>query len=178
MRLIHKELCRQLSYNNSTGIFKWKISKDGTKAGTIAGYKNSDGYIIIGINKKSHKAHRLAWFYVHGHMPENMIDHIDKNPKHRHHNWITNLREASNQCNQRNRGNPKNNTSGVKGVSWDKYAEKWKTVIYVNNKEKYLGSHKDFDEAVCHRLAGEQCVNWVGCDSESPAYLYVKENIQ
>lgn len=32
--------------------------------------------------------------------------------------------------------------------------------------------------AVCARLAGEQCLDWEGCDSNSPAYKYVKENIQ
>lgn len=36
----------------------------------------------------------------------------------------------------------------------------------------------DFDEAVCYRLAAEQCLNWSGCYDNSSACKYVKENIQ
>ena len=45
----------------------------------------------------------------------------------------------------------------------------------INYKKIYLGIYKDFDEAVCVRLAVEQCVNWEGCDSNSPAYQYVQK---
>ena len=31
--------------------------------------------------------------------------------------------------------------------------------------------------AVCHRLAAEQAESWSGCDSASPAFVFVKENI-
>lgn len=53
--LTHKELTKQLDYNPITGIFKWKNpSKLCNKGiGDIAGYKNPDGYIIIGINQKN-----------------------------------------------------------------------------------------------------------------------------
>ena len=125
--------------------------------------------------KKLYKAHRLAWFYVHGYMPENDIDHEDRITNH---NWIKNLREVSKVCNARNIGNIKSNTSGVKGVKWDKFNTKWEVCIMINQINKYLGRYKSFDNAVCARLAGEQCVNWEGCDSHSPAYQYVRENIQ
>lgn len=111
----------------------------------------------------------------YGYWPENDIDHKDKI---KHHNCIRNLRETSRQCNMRNMGNRKDNTSGVKGIHWDKLNKKWKTQISINRKRKTLGYYKDFDNAVCARLAGEQCVGWEGCDSNSPAYQYVKENIQ
>jgi len=32
-------------------------------------------------------------------------------------------------------------------------------------------------EAACYRLAAEQAENWEGCDSTSPAYLYVRKFI-
>ena len=173
--IIHKELKRQLSYNALTGIFKWKVSTNNAiTIGDIAGHAEDSGYISITVNGVFYFAHRLAWFYYYGYWPENQIDHRDRI---RYHNWILNLREVSNQCNQRNRGNSKNNTSGVKGVSWSKEKEKWISYVYLNSNYKNLGYYKEFDNAVCARLAGEQCVNWAGCDSESPAYLYVRDEI-
>jgi hypothetical protein len=172
--LTYEELKKQLNYDSLTGIFRWNMSRIGVKKGKIAGCKTPEGYIQIRINKNIYLAHRLAWFYVNGYDSEYSIDHIDNNPLHRHHNWISNLREVSKQCNARNSGNRKNNISGVKGVSWDNNRNKWITHIKINNKLKNIGRFKDFDEAVCHRLAAEQCVNWEGCDSCSPAYKYIK----
>ena len=45
----------------------------------------------------------------------------------------------------------------------------------VNQKIKNLGGYKNFDEAVCHRLAAEQCLVWDGCDNSSTAYQYVQK---
>lgn len=172
--LTYDELHEQLMYNPWTGLFYWKIQKSNIKIGSIAGTKQN-GYIHIQINDKIYMAHRLSWFYVHGYMPENMIDHKDRV---KHHNWIKNLREVSNQCNARNTGNYKNNTSGIKGVCFHKHSGKWESGICIDTKNKSLGRYIEFDEAVCARLAGEQCLNWEGCDSSSPAYLYVTGNIQ
>lgn len=47
--------------------------------------------------------------------------------------------------------------------------------------QKYLHKILNYnpnDEAVCHRLAAEQCVNWPGCDSSSPAYQYVQKMLR
>ena len=175
-KLTHTELLKILAYDSLTGILKWKINIPGVaKIGDIAGSKNNNnGYIQIGIKRKQYLAHRLACFYYYGYMPENGIDHRDQV---RHHNWILNLRETSQQCNLRNVGNSKRNTSGVKGISICSRTKKWIAQIHVNYKTKFLGYYDNFDDAVCARLAGEQCVNWEGCDSSSPAYKYVKENI-
>jgi len=175
--LTHEELLRQLDYNPITGLFYWKSTNSKrVKVGDVAGtFKRKDGYVIIIINGTGHKAHRLAWFYVHGYDSEYSIDHFpDRN---KHHNWISNLREASSQCQTRNQGDRKDNTSGVKGVSLNKRENKWKAYIEINQKRKHLGTFENFDEAVCTRLAGEQCVNWEESDPNSPAYQYVKKNI-
>lgn len=174
--LTNKELHYQLHYNPLNGIFIWKHPAKHSKMnpGEIAGTLNSEGYIQISIDGQGYLAHRLAWFYYYGYWPEKDIDHRNKK---RHCNWILNLRQASQQCNSRNRRIAKNNTSGVKGVYLDKKYNKWYASIKVS-KRKYLGSYKEFDNAVCARLAGEQCVGWDGCDINSPAYIYVKENIQ
>lgn len=174
--LSHDELLRLLDYDRETGLFTWKVDL-GTraKAGQTAGYKAKDGYVRIVIHQQWYLAHRLAWFYVHGYFPEHGIDHIDRTPTH---NRIDNLREVTQVCNMRNYGNRADNTSGVKGVYLEKRTGKWKAQIVVTQKVHNLGRFDDFDEAVCKRLAVEQCLGWSGCDSSSPAYQYVSSNIQ
>ncbi len=162
--LTHKRLVYCLDYDPDTGIF--------TRDGKIAGYRDKDsGYITIGIDNTQYSAHRLAWFFYYGYWPENQIDHKDQI---KHHNWISNLREATDQCQRRNSGNRIDNKTGVKGVTSIKEG-RWRASITINSIGKNLGHFDDFDEAVCHRLAAEQCLNWSGCDSNSPAYQYVKK---
>lgn len=171
--LTQEELKRQLDYDHFTGLFVWKVSNTNTiQIGDIAGTMCHD-YINIGINGIVYGAHRLAWLYVYGYLPENDIDHKDRI---KHHNWILNLREISRSCNIKNTGNWKTNTSGIKGVYLHKQSNKWIAQIKINYKKKYLGIYKDFDDAVCARLAAEQCFGWSDCDSCSPAYKYVKEH--
>lgn len=173
----YEELHHRLNYNPFTGLFRWKnpLKYSNVKINDIAGYKNKMGYITIKINKKLYYAHKLAWLYVHGKWPEHEIDHKDRI---RYHNWILNLIDAPHLHNMRNQGNPKNNKSGVKGVWWDNSNKNWRVTIGFYGKLIYLGTYKSLNEAICHRLAGEQCLNWEKNDSTSPAYLYVKENIQ
>jgi hypothetical protein len=142
--------------------------------GDSAEYRSGTGYIQIRIDKKLYYAHRLAWLYVYGYFPENNIDHIDHKG---YHNWIGNLREVSTQCNARNTGNFKHNSSGVKGVTWYPWVKKWAARIKINGKIRHLGLYEDFTEAVCTRLAAEQCLNWQKCDSTSPAYQYVRKQL-
>jgi hypothetical protein len=171
-KLTQKRLKEVLKYYPSLGIFRWR-TREGRKKNIIAGYKNSRGYIVIGIDGKTYYAHQLAFLYIHGYLPENGIDHIDGNPSN---NKIKNLREVSHQCNMRNTGNRINNTSGVKGVYWNKRDNKWRAQICINGEVKYLGIYKNFDNAVKTRYQAEKKLNWEGCDSSSPAYLYLKQN--
>ena len=164
-----------LDYDPATGEFYWRESRGRMRAGAVAGHIRPDGYIQLAVDQKLYKAHRIAWFYVHGYFPEHQIDHIDRDPAN---NKIENLREVSRTCNMRNCGNRTDNTSGVKGVSWAKRTGNWYAQIRVNNRSFNLGHYDDFDDAVCARLAAEQCVGWEGCDSSSPAYQHVKNFIQ
>ncbi len=64
------------------------------------------------------------------------IDHRDGNGLN---NQRSNLRFCTHAENMRNRNIQKNNTSGYKGVSWNKNARKWQAVIKYNGTHIYLG---------------------------------------
>lgn len=159
------------------GVLYWKVRNSnrisiGSPTGTINGNR---GYLCTRIDGKKYLNHRLIFLYHHGYMPENMIDHIDRNTLN---NRIENLREINQQCNMRNARQHIDNTSGVKGICWHKKTNKWYAQIVINQKLKNFGYYPDFTEAVAHRLAAEQCINWNGCDSCSPAYLYMQNYLK
>lgn len=142
--LTQAELQAQLNYDPETGIFTWKISKRGTSLNAQAGTINSNGYVIIGLNQKIYRAHRLAWLYIHGEFPKEYLDHINGN---RSDNRLCNLREANNTQNQWNAGISKNNTSGIKGVAWRESYKSYRVRIRVNGKQLHIGYFKTIELA-------------------------------
>jgi len=173
--LTQERLKELLSYNAVTGVFTWRKTV-ASKAvnGTIAGCCDR-GYIKIVVDKKAYFAQNLVILYVEGYLPEGQVDHKDRIRSNNIHN---NLRpDVTSQCQMRNRGNFKNNKSGVKGVCFNKTYKKWQPGLTISRRYKSLGLYDNFEDAVCARLAGEQCVNWAGCDSSSPAFQYVRSNI-
>ena len=161
-------------FNYKDGNLLWKVRKaKSTKIGDIAGCTNDRGYSVIQVDRKLYQTHRLIWLWHHGYLPEGGLDHTNRI---RDDNRIENLREVSNQCNVRNTGNYKTNKSGVKGVYWYERRNRWCSFITVYDKNYHLGRFESFDEAVLHRLAAEQCLDWSNCDSSSPAYKYAVEH--
>ena len=143
--LTQSELKECLYYDPITGIFIWRIS-NGRRAvaGSTAGTLDPIGYIRITINKKRYQSHRLAYLYVTGSFPPNDIDHINNI---RDDNRFANLREATRSQNMHNSKMQKNNTSGRKGVCWQKQCKKWRALITINNKKIHLGLFNDIDLA-------------------------------
>jgi len=129
-----------LRYEPETGLFTWKTRK-GKRGipGRIAGTVDFSGYVVISIDRKRHKAHRLAWLYMTGAWPEVAIDHINGA---RHDNAFKNLRQADWAQNQQNRTLQCNNKSGFLGVSWDSFAGNWRAGIRVGGKSTNLGGYE------------------------------------
>jgi hypothetical protein len=145
--LTQAELKRQLHYDPETGIFTRLISTARrVKVGDMAGNKNTQGYIQICINNNIYSSHRLAWLYCFGNIPTYHIDHINGITDD---NRICNLREATHQQNQWNRGKSSNNTSGFKGVHLDSESkiERWIARATLNGKKHYLGRYYSKENA-------------------------------
>jgi hypothetical protein len=83
-----------------------------------------------------------------------VVDHIDGNPLN---NQKSNLRVCCKISNARNRKNlNKNNKSGLRGVSWDKFRNKWVAQLMYNRKHIYLGRFDDKNEAISAVIKGRK----------------------
>lgn len=134
-----------LEYNSETGVFTWKVSNTNLiKVGDVAGKPRGDGYCRVRILNKLQYTHRLVWLYLYGALPVGHLDHVDGDTSN---NRVTNLREATRYENQHNQGKRKNNTSGFKGVSWDKSMKKWAASITKKYKKVHLGYFATPEEA-------------------------------
>lgn len=143
-----------LIYEPETGRFIWRVDR-GTaiKAGSAAGYTRSDGYKIFSFTEHGHYlGHRLAWLYMTGEWPPAMVDHINGDPSD---NRWANLRAATRSQNMMNMALPPRNTSGVKGVSFNRRYQVWEAYITVGRRRRKLGTHKTIEAAAAARRDAE-----------------------
>ena len=190
-KLTQEYLKECLDYDPDTGIFTWRARpvwhfEDGVRlsAKGICNIWNSKyqnkpitckthGYIIIRINNKPYRAHRLAFLYVEGYFPEHNVDHINRI---RDDNRWCNLRHVTQVCNMQNCEIRSDNTSGITGISWNNKKKAWVSQISINKKNKNLGRFKNYNDAVMARYQEELNNPLWTCSVESSAYKYLKEN--
>lgn len=169
--MLTQERVREL-FEYKDGDLIRKCNKSSAKKGEIAA--SIDGrYTRARVDGVLIRNHRIVWLYHHGYLPENGVDHIDGNGKN---NRIENLREVSQTCNMRNARYNKGK-SGIKGIYACRKTGGWQVQIKINRKAHGLGNTRCLLEAACIRLAAEQCISWNLCEANSPAFKYVKENI-
>jgi len=141
-------------YNEKTGEFTslvdWgRYCKKGDKIGRLA----KNGYIVLSVDYKQYLAHRLAWLYVYGENPK-VIDHINHDKTD---NSIKNLRNVSHSVNSKNYPSRRSiNSSGARGVYWNKSSEKWVASIGVDYKQIHLGSFDSKLDAFNARIEAEK----------------------
>ena len=137
--LTQARLKELLHYDPETGIFTRLVARGGYPAGSVAGAAHIAGYFSIIVDYKPYLAHRLAFLWMTGTLPEGDVDHI--NGARGDNRWL-NLRTVTRQSNMHNIGGvPRHNTSGLLGASWDKRAGKWRGFITLNNLYVHLGHH-------------------------------------
>lgn len=74
------------------------------------------------------------------------VDHEDRNPLNNQRSNLRFANEAQNQQNVSPSGNA-NNTSGHRGVTWNRRSRRWQVQMRLNGKRHYLGCFADLDEA-------------------------------
>ncbi|MGN8184597.1 HNH endonuclease signature motif containing protein [Burkholderia sp. 22088] len=147
--LTQDRLKQLLHYDPGTGEFTWRVSRGTVKAGSKAG-SNNQGYVDISIDGVMHKAHRLAWLYIHGKWPDDELDH---RVGRRSDNRITQIREATHAENMRNRGAYACNKSGYAGVDWRPSRGVWRARIGLDGKQIHVGNFATAEEAHKARIA-------------------------
>lgn len=142
-----------LSYDQETGVFTRLVSLRGVNAGDIAGtLHKTSGYVYIGVDAKSYRAHRLAWLYMTGEWPVE-VDHKDRN---RSNNRWRNLREATRSQNNANGKTRVDNSSGHKGINWVARVTRWRAYVTLNSKQHHLGYFLHKEDAITARVAAQK----------------------
>lgn len=149
-KLTAERLREVLDYAPKTGVFTWRMKRGRAAAGSIAGCKHKhDGRIYIGIDGRLYKAHRLAWLYMKGAWPPAGIDHRDGIPDH---NWIANLRPATQAQNSQNqRRAHRDSSTGLLGVQgrrgrWHARVKSGALLVFGKTRESPTEAHADYLE--------------------------------
>lgn len=126
------------------GKLYWKINTNKSKnlIGKEAGCKSSGEYGVVNLDSKAYSVHKVIYCMFHAEMPV-VVDHI--NGIYGDHR-IENLRAADHTTNNYNKGFQKNNTSGVKGLTWNKQAKLWQACVSYKGKNRFLGYFKDKED--------------------------------
>lgn len=159
-KLTAERLREVLCYDSETGVFTHRVTRSSRAVqGRVAGTTEKQrGYVRIRIDQKDYWAHTLAHLYVTGDWPEEDVDHVNG---HKGDNRWENIRKASRSQNNANMGIPRHNTSGVKGVAWDRAKGMWRAQIKVSRKQIWLGYFRDIEDAkaayaaAAHKYFGE-----------------------
>lgn len=144
--LTQARLKELLHYDPDTGHFTWLVSRNSNTAvsGSRAGSINGNGYRQVRIDGRFYPAHRLAFLYLLGEQPPDHVDHINRDKSD---NRWANLRPATGRENMGNVGLRGDNTSGHRGVSWNKRVGKWQVHGARDGRRIYLGLFDDLGEA-------------------------------
>jgi hypothetical protein len=126
-----------------------------TKTGRILKGRNVCGYLQVvlyedGLAKKSYLVHRLvAYAFIDNPDDKLCVDHKNND---RTNNNISNLRFATTKENSQNRILSSNNTSKVKGVSFNKRAKKWRAHIRIDGILIHIGYYDNLEDAKIARI--------------------------
>jgi hypothetical protein len=116
--------------------------------------KDKDEYLRVNLYKdgiqKTLKVHRLvANAFIFNPENKSCVDHINNDITN---NNIRNLRWATVKENGQNTQIAKNNTSGVKGVYFNKKLKKWQAQIMIDGINIYLGRFDNIEDAKQARI--------------------------
>jgi len=151
-------------YNPDTGLLAWKHRPlhhfKNTRGMNIwnARYPSKsarnprpDGRFSTVVCNRKYLSSRIIWKLMTGNDPTHQIDHISINPSD--DRWC-NLREATQSQNNQNQNLRKSNSTGYRGVQFDKRFNKYYAKIQVNKQPIYLGCFDTAEQAAkVYRIA-------------------------
>ena len=119
-------------YKDGMLFRKYSVANNKIKADEPAGSPHKAGsYHRICIENERYPLHRIIYMYHHGVMPR-IVDHIDCDKSN---NRIENLRTTDVTGNNSNKKKQKNNTSGIKGISFYPKFDRIHAQIQVRGKK-------------------------------------------
>lgn len=151
--LTRERLLELIDYNPITGVFTTRVPRGNLTVGDTIGWDSGKGYQRVLIDGERYMLHNLAFLYMTGQHPEELIDHKDMDTSN---NRWANLRESSHSQNAMNKPLRSDNTTGSKGVSLTRSGS-----FMVRVGKKSYGCFKNLEEAslvaveVRSRLHGE-----------------------
>jgi hypothetical protein len=151
--LAHQRIRELFDYNQRTGQLIRKVNCRGASKGVVGCKNPSDGYLGVRIDKEYYQVHRVIWFWMTGNWPKCQLDH--KNGARADNRW-NNLREATNGQNSLNQGLRKDNTSGAKGITFDKNRNKYRVRISISGVSYMIGRYDTLEEAKEWRKLAEE----------------------
>lgn len=146
-----KELLRY-DPDSLSGLVWVKDMNGGAYANQVAGSLHPDGYWLLTLGGKKYMAHRVVMHLVTGFNLQSKLE-IDHKDRDRSNNNVSNLRVVTSLQNSQNKGDYKNNTSGIKGVV--SRGNSWRAFISYNGKRTWLGTFSSLFEAACCRKSAE-----------------------
>lgn len=122
--------------NPEEGLIYWKDPLGKMCSGDLAG-STSNGYCRLMYDGRWFHRHRVIFYYVYKYLPV-IVDHIQGVENG---DSIHNLQAIDASSNATKAKLSRTNSTGFKGVSWNKNANKFTAQIYHNNKKVHLGCY-------------------------------------
>lgn len=144
------------------------------------GAKNNWGYGLVRVGGRKGRVllvHRLLWVLRNGN-PSDLSLQLDHHIRcvGRHCANPGHLRLSTHSENMWNRRMQKNNTSGVRGVCWDKSAGRWKALVKHHGKRHSLGYFTDIRAAELAAIEGRIRFG-MDNDSDRSRYLHLQSEL-
>jgi hypothetical protein len=143
--MVSPDLLRErFDYDPITGVLIRKVKTGHNCKLGITGFLDQKGYRRIKIEGRSVLAHRAIWAWMTNKWPGLDIDHANGVPSD---NRWSNLREATESQNSANGRMSVRNTTGKKGVCYDRKRRKFSAQIRVEGRLIFLGRYCNIEDA-------------------------------
>lgn len=144
-----EELSKRLTYDPKTGELVWTSKGNSRKVvvGSRAGSATKRGHRVIRLNGYTYPEHHIIWRLYFGVWPKGHIDHINHDEMD---NRLTNLRDVSQEVNNRNQSLRKDNTTGHIGI-WinnRNSKKKFMSEVVFGGKRVHRESHYSIEDAI------------------------------